>query len=117
MSDGKRMMRNARSVVGTHIAKRLRARIPKRTDDEELTDDEILMLEALHCIDSLRWRDPAQVEAEKIIRNAAALIERDGIKPGGKPQANGGHARAAKLSPEARTDIARKAANVRWGNA
>ena len=69
-------MRNERSVVGANITKRLRARIPERTEDQELTDDEILMLEALQCIESLRWRDPAQVRAEKIIQRAAELLDK-----------------------------------------
>lgn len=58
------------SIVGTNISERLRARIP----EEELTDDENLMLEALAVIERLRYLDPHQVEAERIIREAAAII-------------------------------------------
>lgn len=36
---------------------------------------------------------------------------------GRKGGMKGGIARAKKLSPKRRTEIARKAANVRWGNA
>lgn len=70
-------MRNEKSVVGTDIRNRLRQRIPPKDDMEELTDDEILMLEALNCIEHLRWRNPQTVEAERIIRAAAAALTRD----------------------------------------
>ena len=67
-------MRNEKTGIGQNIAKRLRARIPRGSDDE-LSDDEILMLEALDTIERLRWSDPEQIKAEGIIRRAAALIE------------------------------------------
>lgn len=40
--------------------------------------------------------------------NAVALGRKGGLK--------GGKARAAKLTPERRSEIARKAARTRWGN-
>jgi hypothetical protein len=46
-------------------------------------------------------------EPEDPVRAAAALLGRKGGLKGGK-------ARAANLSPEARQEIARKAANARW---
>jgi hypothetical protein len=43
----------------------------------------------------------------------AQQIQADAVALGG---ARGGHARAAKLSPERRSEIARTAAAARWGN-
>lgn len=51
----------------------------------------------------------AEPEPEKPAKNPAAVALG---KLGG---AKGGKARAAKLSPEERSEIARKAASVRWG--
>jgi hypothetical protein len=51
----------------------------------------------------------AEPEPEKPVKNPAAVALG---KLGG---AKGGKARAAKLSPELRSDIARKAAAARWG--
>lgn len=48
-------------------------------------------------------------EPEDPVRAAAALLGRKGGLKGGK-------ARAAKLSPEERSEIARKAATARWGD-
>jgi hypothetical protein len=50
---------------------------------------------------------PPPQEPEDPVRAAAALLGRKGGLKGGK-------ARAAKLSPEERSEIARKAAAARW---
>lgn len=70
-------MKAKQSVVGTVITAKLRDRIPKHHDLETLTDDEILMMEALHCIESLRWIDPQTVEAEAIVREAAEYLKKN----------------------------------------
>ena len=50
-----------------------------------------------------------EVESERVKDPAAVELGRKGGLKGGK-------ARAAKLSPEQRSEIARKAAAARWGN-
>ena len=66
---------------------------------------------------------PADVigNAVKVMRIATGeeeeAIEDDGKDPAAKALgAKGGKARAAKLTPERRKEIARKAAAKRWGN-
>jgi len=68
-----------------------------------------------------RPRDPAQL-AKLMIDIASGEVD-DGLKtiePGKeyaqKGGLKGGLARAAKLSPERRADIAQKAAKTRWAN-
>jgi hypothetical protein len=53
----------------------------------------------------------------KALRDAFARYGRIGGKVGGKiGGAKGGRARAAKLTPERRQEIARKAAKARWAH-
>ena len=70
--------RNEKGIVGTDLTKRLRIRLRlPLSPDEDYTDDEMLFLEALETIERLRWRDPWTVEAERIIRSAAARLKED----------------------------------------
>jgi hypothetical protein len=67
----------------------------------------------------LKWRDCSPYDA-------APLVPADSHCPGFEQrtertkesgnQAKGDHARAANLSPERRSEIARKATNARWGS-
>ena len=68
-------------------------------------------------------RDPNQL-AKRIADMAWGKAEAEPEKPAKNPNAvalgklggaNGGKARAAKLSPEQRSEIAKKAAAARWG--
>ena len=63
---------------------------------------------------------PADVigNAVHVARIATGEIEEvpDGKEYARKGGLKGGKARAAKLTPEQRKEIARKAANARWGN-
>lgn len=54
---------------------------------------------------------------EKVSGERPLIVEASLWKPRGSPKANGGHARAAVLSPEQRASIASKAARARWGGA
>lgn len=71
--------RNEKCGVGESIGNRLRGRLGLLlhdcSRDKEYTDDELLLLEALDTIERLRWRDPFQVEAERIIKSAAAKLK------------------------------------------
>jgi len=59
-----------------------------------------------------------------LVKRSVVSAQIDGLKKelrkidaelsGNSPQSAGGKARAEKLSPEARTNIARAAANARW---
>lgn len=46
-----------------------------------------------------------------------ALRRPRATQPGDTPQAAGGRARAASMTPEERSNVARKAAAARWGRA
>jgi hypothetical protein len=74
---------------------------------------------------SLSWLDPDKSEAlagiEQLVRQASAEVpaRADGKDPaavalGRKGGLKGGKARAAKLTPEQRSEIAKKAAAARW---
>ena len=71
------------SPVGRYAEELLFNRLPKdgegRTqyDHKELSDDEIIMLRALSAIRFLRVRDPETIEAERIIREAAACLSKE----------------------------------------
>jgi hypothetical protein len=68
---------------------------------------------------SLSWLDPDKGKALAGITRLAEAVDSNGKDPaavaaGRKGGLKGGNARAAKLSPEERTAIARKAAQSRW---
>ena len=58
-----------------------------------------------------RWRDPNQL-AHLVVQIATGQVEDDVPKP--SPNAAGGKARAEALTPERRSEIAKKAAAARW---
>lgn len=66
-------------AIGQELEARLEKRVaeikspPRHT--EMYTPDELLIMDTLYCIRNLRRRDPMQVEAEDIIRRAAASIK------------------------------------------
>ena len=61
---------------------------------------------------SVAYADMARPYGPRRMSEAAALLGRMGGKKGGP---KGGRARAKKLSAERRREIARKAAQARWG--
>lgn len=67
---------------------------------------------------SLFWLDPNESKAlsgiERLVRNVVAGKDPAAVALGRKGGLKGGNARAAKLSPEQRSDAARKAAQARW---
>ena len=66
---------------------------------------------------SLSWLDPDKARAlagiERLVRNVADK-EPAAVALGRKGGLKGGKARAAKLTPEQRSEIAKKAAAARW---
>jgi hypothetical protein len=75
------------------------------------TDDESNLVAA--CVECNAGKSALDLTAPILERpspnQAAAIIGREGGRKGGP-------ARAAKLSPERRKEIAKRAANKRWGN-
>lgn len=63
---------------------------------------------AASIVDSTSGDEPTSTEASEKDPAAVALGRRGGLK--------GGKARAAKLSAEQRREIAKRAAEARWGN-
>lgn len=72
-------------AIGKELEGRLHVRVSQIRNNNhqsgftaagDYTEDEVLIMDALHCIVSLRRRDPMQVEAEEIIRRGAQSIRR-----------------------------------------
>lgn len=63
---------------------------------------------AKSIVDIATGQSPDDISEDAIKAAAAALGRKGGLK--------GGPARAAKLSPKKRSEIAKKAAAARWGN-
>lgn len=68
---------------------------------------------------SLSWLDPDKAKAlagiERLAQNVAGK-DPAAVALGRKGGLKGGRARAAKLTPEQRSEIAKKAAQKRWGS-
>lgn len=74
------------------------------------TDPNLRAAATVRAIDAILGDVEPEPESDKPAKNPAAVALG---KLGG---AKGGKARAAKLTPEQRSEIARKAATKRWGN-
>ncbi|WP_297794699.1 hypothetical protein [Mycobacterium sp.] len=70
---------------------------------------------------SLSWLEPDKAKAlagiERLVQNVVAGKDPAAVALGRKGGLKGGKARAAKLTPEQRTEIAKKAAAARWKDA
>ena len=83
--------------------------MPKRSSKKEKQDNDAgdPNVTAFNVIQEATAEDDAAPEAPRVKNPAAVALGRLGGLKGGK-------ARAAKLSPERRSEIAKKAAKARW---